>query len=155
MFYQFDYYFYWSPYAFEQYIILQDLILLFTRQSPRISNLQLHIGHDISPPHHPPLPSTLMSSPQHPGQPTRSAPSETPQVFYAVARGRHRSSTGVYSSWSSAAPHVLGVSCAVHKKFSSVAEAQAFIQDYRIEYSSPWSARLCLPLTFPLVYIRQ
>ena len=56
---------------------------------------------------------------------------DTTTRWYAVAKGRHEESQGVYTSWARAAVEVEGVSNACFKSFSSEAEANAFVAAYR------------------------
>jgi hypothetical protein len=49
------------------------------------------------------------------------------QHFYAVARGREE---GVFLSWEETEPLVKGFSGAVHHRFDSLEEAEAFPEDY-------------------------
>ena len=49
------------------------------------------------------------------------------QHFYAVARGRDE---GVFLSWEETEPLVKGFSGAVHHRFDSLEEAEAFLEDY-------------------------
>ena len=51
-------------------------------------------------------------------------------LWYAVAFGR---TPGIYSCWEDASKQVVGVPCATHQKFSSFAEAIAFMKEQGLE----------------------
>ncbi|KAH7320945.1 putative ribonuclease H [Stachybotrys elegans] len=53
-------------------------------------------------------------------------PSDEPTRYYAVAVGR---STGIFTDWAEAEPHIKGASKPKYKKFNSYAEAVEFIKE--------------------------
>jgi hypothetical protein len=70
---------------------------------------------------------------QGPAIPTKKPPKPKKKDYYAVARGRI---PGVYRDWGAAEKQVNGFRGSLHKKFSTRARAQGFVDEHRIDENS-------------------
>jgi hypothetical protein len=73
----------------------------------------------------------VTTGPLPPIDPTPATPNSIASTkVYAVAKGRHATSQGLYDTWAAASPHVNGVPGAVYKRCGNSVDATQFIQDY-------------------------